>query len=84
MTTATVTSVVDFTMAKKRDAALRAGAFVGPAGSGAWGVRRGDKALRQALDEYIAGARRSGSWNRLVIRYYGPDALEVLGRAPDR
>jgi ABC-type amino acid transport substrate-binding protein len=78
--TATVMSVVDYTMAKRRDPALRAGAFVGPPGSGAWGVRRGDTALRKALDEYLGATRRSGSWNRLVIRYYGQDALDVLGR----
>jgi ABC-type amino acid transport substrate-binding protein len=82
--TATVMSVVDYTMAKKRDAALRAGAFVGSPGSGAWGLRQSDDALRRALDEYLAGARRSGSWNRLVIRYYGQDALDVLGRARER
>jgi ABC-type amino acid transport substrate-binding protein len=79
--TATVMSVVDFTMAKRRDPALRAGAFVGAPGSGAWGVRPSDTALRAALDAYLSGARRSGSWNRLVIRYYGQDALDVLGRA---
>jgi ABC-type amino acid transport substrate-binding protein len=78
---ATVMSVVDFTMAKRRDGALRAGAFVGPPGSGAWGLRRSDAALKRALDEYLAATRRSGSWNRLVIRYYGQDALDVLGRA---
>ena len=78
--TATVMSVVDFTMAKKRDGALRAGAFVGPPGSGAWGLRSSDAELKRALDEYLTGARRSGSWNRLVIRYYGQDALDVLGR----
>ncbi len=82
--TATVMSVVDYTMAKRRDAALRAGAFVGPSGSGAWGVRVSDDALRRALDEYLAAARRSGSWNRLVIRYYGQDALDVLGRTRER
>jgi ABC-type amino acid transport substrate-binding protein len=82
--TATVMSVVDFTMAKRRDPALRAGAFVGPPGSGAWGLRPSDVALRRALDDYLAGARRSGSWNRLVIRYYGEDALGVLGRARER
>jgi len=82
--TATVMSVVDYTTAKRRDPALRAGAPVGQPGSGAWAVRRGDTALRQALDDYLAAARRSGSWSRLVIRYYGEDALEILGRAPER
>jgi ABC-type amino acid transport substrate-binding protein len=82
--TATVMSVVDYTMAKRRDGALRPGAFVGLPGSGAWGVRQSDEALRRALDEYLAAARRSGSWNRLVIRYYGQDALDVLGRAHEK
>ncbi len=82
--TATVMAFVDYTTAKRRDPALRAGAVVGQPGSGAWAVRLGDKALRQALDQYLAAARRSGSWSRLVIRYYGEDALEVLGRAPER
>ncbi len=78
--TATVMSVVDFTMAKKRDESLRAGAFVGSRGSGAWGLRSSDPELKRALDDYLTAARRSGSWSRLVIRYYGQDALDVLGR----
>jgi membrane-bound lytic murein transglycosylase MltF len=73
-------SVVDFTMAKKRDPALRAGTFIGPRGSGAWGLRSSDAELKRALDDYLTAARRSGSWSQLVIRYYGQDALDVLGR----
>lgn len=82
--TATVMSVVDFTMARRRDPALRAGVFVGSPGRGAWAVRQTDAALRRALDDYLAAARRSGSWSRLVIRYYGEDALEVLGPVRER
>jgi ABC-type amino acid transport substrate-binding protein len=78
--TATVMSVVDFTMAKKRDPALRAGTLVGSRGSGAWGLRSSDTELKRALDDYLTAARRSGSWSQLVIRYYGQDALDVLGR----
>jgi len=52
--------------------------------SSAWGLRRGDASLKRALDEYLVAARRSGSWNRLVHRHYGQDALDVLGRARER
>jgi hypothetical protein len=67
-------------LAKKRDPALRAGAFVGSPGSGAWSLRSSDVELKRALDDYLTASRRSGAWSRLVIRYYGQDALDVLGR----
>jgi membrane-bound lytic murein transglycosylase MltF len=73
-------AVVDLTMAKKHDPALRAGAFVGAPASGAWGLRPSDTELKRALDDHLAASRRSGAWSRLVIRYYGQDALDVLGR----
>jgi ABC-type amino acid transport substrate-binding protein len=70
--TATVMSVVDFTMAKRRDQALRAGAFVGRPGSGAWGVRPSDAALRRALDEYLSG--RPLPYGSFVSLARGPGA----------
>lgn len=78
--TATVMSAVDFTLSKRRDPALRAGVAVGPAASGAWGVRKADSRLREALDAHLSAVRRSGSWSQLVVKYYGQDALDVLGR----
>ena len=74
-------SVVDFTMAKKRDQARCTRApSSGPRAAGPGACALSDAELKRALDEYLTGARRSGSWNRLVIRYYGQDALDVLGR----
>jgi ABC-type amino acid transport substrate-binding protein len=81
--TATVMSVVDYTLSRRHDPELRAGGFVGPAGSGAWGVRQDDPRLLAALNTYLGDTRRSGSWNRLVVKYYGEAALEVLGRSKD-
>lgn len=79
--TATVMSLVDYTLSRRHDPDLRAGAFVGPPGSGAWGVRKDDPELLRALDDYLSDTHRSGSWNRLVVKYYGEAALEVLGRS---
>jgi hypothetical protein len=31
-----------------------------------------------ALDEYIANARRTPTWNRLAVKYFGPAAPEIL------
>jgi ABC-type amino acid transport substrate-binding protein len=55
--------------------------FVGPAGSLAFAVRKGDTALLAALDSYVENLHRAGSWNRLVIEYFGENAPEILRRA---
>ena len=55
--------------------------FLGPPASLAWGVRREDKQLLAALDDYLAYARRRATWSRLVVKYFGDSALEVLRRA---
>jgi len=34
-----------------------------------------------ALNEYIANLRRTPTWSRLVVRYFGADAIEVLKKA---
>jgi membrane-bound lytic murein transglycosylase MltF len=54
---------------------------VGAPGTVAWAVRKEDAALRVALDDYLANVRRSPSWSRLVVQYFGDQALTVLGRA---
>ena len=57
-----------------------AGVTVGPRGKVAWAVRKQDTALRAALDEYLANVRRGPSWSRLLVQYFGDQALQVLGR----
>ena len=45
--------------AQRQDAEVELGAFVGPPRSLAYGVRKTDAALRQALNEYIDNVRRT-------------------------
>ncbi|HJS59091.1 MAG TPA: transporter substrate-binding domain-containing protein [Vicinamibacteria bacterium] len=78
--TATVMTVSDFTLAAKRDADLVGGVFVGPAASAGWAVRKDDKQLKAALNEYLENFRKGPSWSRLVVKYFGEQALAVLGR----
>jgi ABC-type amino acid transport substrate-binding protein len=82
--TATVMSVSDMTLAMKRDPGLQAGLFLGEPGHAAWGLRKEDRQLRAALDEYLQYMRRSASWNRLVVKYFGEQALLVLGKSTRR
>ena len=51
-----------------------------PRGKVAWAVRKQDTALRAALDEYLGNVRRGPSWSRLLVQYFGDQALQVLGR----
>jgi hypothetical protein len=44
-------------------------------------VRKGDPRLREALDAYLSDLRRSASWSRLVVKYFGERALEILTKA---
>ena len=82
--TAAVVSLADLTLALRSDPDLRAGMFVGPAGSAAWGLRKSDLELHRALDEHLDNSRKTGSWSRLVVKYYGAGALKVLDRATAR
>ncbi len=78
---AAVLPISELALASKRVAGLEAGITVGVPGTVAWAVRKEDTALRMALDDYLANVRRSPSWSRLVVQYFGDQALTVLGRA---
>ncbi|HEV7502952.1 MAG TPA: transporter substrate-binding domain-containing protein [Vicinamibacteria bacterium] len=78
---AAVLPVSELALASKRIAGLEAGITVGAAGTVAWAVRKEDTTLRAAMDDFLAGLRKSPSWNRLVVQYFGDQALSVLGRA---
>jgi ABC-type amino acid transport substrate-binding protein len=67
--------------AQKGDPDLQLGLFVGPRRSLAFGVRKEDVKLRQSLNEYLANLRRTPTWNRLVLTYFGPSAVEILRAA---
>jgi membrane-bound lytic murein transglycosylase F len=76
--TAGVDGIEAALVAKAHDPELQIGPFVGAPASLAWGVRKPAAGLRTALDEYIANARRTPTWNRLAVKYFGPAAPEIL------
>jgi ABC-type amino acid transport substrate-binding protein len=70
--------------AKGRDADLQCGIFLGRPSSLAYGVRKGDRVLLDALNAYISNVRRTSTWSRLVVKYFGPSSLEILSKARGR
>jgi ABC-type amino acid transport substrate-binding protein len=78
---AAVLPISELALAAKRVNGLEAGMKVGAPGTVAWAVRKEDTALRTALDDYLTNVRRSETWSRLVVQYFGDQALAVLGRA---
>jgi ABC-type amino acid transport substrate-binding protein len=79
--TAVVIGVENAISAQRADPALELGLFLGPPSSLAYGVRKGDVALRKALNEYIENLRRTNTWSRLVVKYFGEMAPDVLKKA---
>jgi ABC-type amino acid transport substrate-binding protein len=79
--TAAVLDLVDFFFERRKDPALEIGMTLGEPLSSSWGVRKSDPALRQALNAYLRDLRNSPAWSRLIVKYFGEDALAVLGRA---
>lgn len=79
--TCVVEEVAAAILAQREDPDLQAGVFLGPAGSYAYGVRKEDKELRAALDEYVENLRKTPTWNRLVVKYLGESAPEILRKA---
>jgi ABC-type amino acid transport substrate-binding protein len=73
--------VTDYLLQRRTDAALEDGVALGSAGSSAWGVRKTDPDLRRELNLYLENVKRTPTWSRLVIEYFGDDGLRVLGRA---
>lgn len=57
-----------------------AGLALRPAVPAAWGVRKSDPLLRAEMDAYLQNLKRSATWSRLVVQYFGEDALRLLGR----
>jgi ABC-type amino acid transport substrate-binding protein len=79
--TAAVWGVESAIAAQREDPAIQIGMFLGPPSSLAYAVRKDEGALLQALDDYISNLRRTPTWSRLVVEYFGAAALEVLKKA---
>jgi len=77
---AAVVDIVDFLFERRADPALELGMTLGEPLSSAWGLRKTDASLLQALNSYLAELRKSPAWSRLVVKYFGEDALVALGR----
>lgn len=79
--TAAVWGVESAIASQQEDPDLQLGMFIGPPGSLAYGVRKGDAALLAALNKYIDDLRHSPTWSRLVVKYFGAQAPEILRKA---
>jgi ABC-type amino acid transport substrate-binding protein len=64
----------------KKDPQLEIGLILSRA-SRAWAVRKDSPQLLKALDDYITNVRRTSTWSRLVVKYHGEAALELLRKA---
>jgi len=79
--TAGVDGIEAALVAKTKDPELRIDMFLGRPASLAWGVRKEDVKLHEALDQYVGNVRRTATWNRLVVRHFGSAAVEILKKA---
>lgn len=68
-------------IARLRDPELQIGPFIGKPESLAYGVRKEDAALLVALNDYLSNLRRTQTWSRLVVKYFGDAAPEILKKA---
>ena len=66
---------------QKDDADIQIGMFLGSPSSLAFGVRKSDAALLAELNAYIEGFRMTPSWSRLVVKYFGDAAPDILRKA---
>lgn len=66
---------------RKEDPEIELGMFLGPPGSLAYAVRKDEPELLRALDAYLENLRRTPTWGRLVVKYFGEAAPEILKKA---
>jgi len=76
---AVVMTVFDFALAKKHDAELEAGAFVGRTGAAAFAVRREDGRLLEALNGYLQAMQQAR--HTLLFKYLSEEALTLIAQA---
>lgn len=80
--TAAVDGVEAALRAKLSDPGLQLGLFLGPPQSLAYGVRKEDTELLKALNNYVVNLRKTPTWSRLAVKYFGDAAPEILRQAP--
>ena len=76
-----VMSVIGAMSDRRKDPALEIGLMIGtPTGTG-FALRKEQPRLLKALSDYVVATRKTATWNRLVVKYLGEDALDVLKRS---
>jgi ABC-type amino acid transport substrate-binding protein len=78
---AVVMSAVWAAVAARKDPALELGLFLGQPTSVGYAVRKDQPQLLAALDDYVTNVRRTPTWSRLVVKYFGESGLEILRRS---
>ena len=76
--TALVWAVDKAVLFQQKDPSYQLGMFVGPPAGRAFAVRREDKELLAALNQHIEILRSTDVWNRLLVKYFGTTAQDVL------
>jgi membrane-bound lytic murein transglycosylase F len=79
--TAAVWGVESAIALQRDDPEIQLGMFVGPPASLAYAVRKAEPQLLHALNEYIENVRHTQTWSRLVVKYFGEAAPEILKKA---
>jgi membrane-bound lytic murein transglycosylase F len=82
--TAVVLGVESAIAAQRQDPELELGTFLGPPRSLAYAVRKEDTQLLAALNAYVENVRRTPTWNRLVVKYFGVSAPSILRTAREQ
>jgi membrane-bound lytic murein transglycosylase F len=67
----------------KKDPQLETGLVLGRV-IRAWALRKDSPKLLQALDDYIINVRRTPTWSRLVVKYYGEAGLDPLQKTHEQ
>lgn len=65
----------------RKDPAWQLGAFLGAPTGIAFAVRKDQPELLKSLNDYVLNLRRTPTWSRLVVKYFGESARDVLARA---
>jgi ABC-type amino acid transport substrate-binding protein len=78
---AAVMTVVWAILERKRDPDLQLGLFIGEASTVGFAVRKDSPQLLSALDAYVTNLRKTATWSRLVVKYFGENALEILKKS---
>ncbi|HET7292509.1 MAG TPA: transporter substrate-binding domain-containing protein [Vicinamibacteria bacterium] len=79
--TAAVWGVESAIALQREDPEIQLGLFLGPPRSLAYAVRKDDRELLARLDAYVENLRKTPTWSRLVVKYFGAAAPEILKRA---